>query len=305
MSFLDNYDKLKKSIPVPAVHITTLENCELVDYTHHSKDCYKTFVTMSSERCMYLDDCGMNKDVVDGVLCAFSELCYENVDSLNCYNCSFLDKCHGCKDSRFSFMCNNCSDCFGCVALTSKQYCIFNKQYTKEEYFKEVERLKQQDQESILSKLSKIKKGVPIPASTQQNNENCLYGDFINNSKNTYWAFDAFWAENSGYLFFSGKVRDCWDVTYGGGGTGKQALESYSEGCYEVAGGANIYNCFFIELCINSSDCMYSSRLQNCTDCFGCVGLSNKQYCVLNNQLTKEEYQKAVTFYKKELGWQK
>ena len=28
----------------------------------------------------------------------------------------------------------SCSDCFGCVGLRNKQYCIFNKQYTKEEY---------------------------------------------------------------------------------------------------------------------------------------------------------------------------
>ncbi len=30
--------------------------------------------------------------------------------------------------------CFNCSDCFGCVGLRNKQYCVFNKQYTKEEY---------------------------------------------------------------------------------------------------------------------------------------------------------------------------
>jgi len=304
MNFFDSYDKLKKSIPIPSVQITNLESCDLVDYTHHSKNCYQTFVVLNSERCMYVDDCGMNKDVVDSILCAFSELCYESVDSLNCYNCAFLNKCHGCRDSQFCFMCNNCSDCFGCVALTNKQYCIFNKQYSKDEYFKEIKKLKQQNPEFILSKLHGIKKDVPIPASTQQNNENCPYGDFINNSKNTYWAFDTFWAENSGYLFLSGKIRDSWDITYGGGGGGKQALESYSERCYEVSGGGGLYECFFTDHCSNCSNCFYSSRLRNCTDCFGCVGLNNKQYCVLNNQLTKEEYQKTVAFYKKELGWQ-
>jgi len=39
------------------------------------------------------------------------------------------------------YYCNNChycTDCFGCVGLQRKQYCLFNKQYTKEEYEKEV-----------------------------------------------------------------------------------------------------------------------------------------------------------------------
>ena len=29
-------------------------------------------------------------------------------------------------------------------------------------------------------------------------------------------------------------------------------------------------------------------------DCFGCVGLRNKSYCILNTQYTKEEYEELV-----------
>jgi hypothetical protein len=36
----------------------------------------------------------------------------------------------------YSALCVGCTDCFGCVGLKKKQYCILNKQYTKEEYFK-------------------------------------------------------------------------------------------------------------------------------------------------------------------------
>ncbi len=32
------------------------------------------------------------------------------------------------------FCFNNCKNLFGCVGLKNKEYCIFNKQYTKEEY---------------------------------------------------------------------------------------------------------------------------------------------------------------------------
>ena len=38
-------------------------------------------------------------------------------------------------------MCHHCQDCFGCIGLKNQQYCIFNKQYTKEEYEKTVAQL--------------------------------------------------------------------------------------------------------------------------------------------------------------------
>jgi hypothetical protein len=38
-------------------------------------------------------------------------------------------------------MCHHCQDCFSCIGLKNKQYCIFNKQYTKAEYEKTVAHL--------------------------------------------------------------------------------------------------------------------------------------------------------------------
>src|SRR5207302_864058 len=57
--------------------------------------------------------------------------CGENVDNLKfCFlaypNCQNLEYCISVR---------RCQDCFGCVGIKDKQYCIFNKQYTKEEYF--------------------------------------------------------------------------------------------------------------------------------------------------------------------------
>src|SRR3989338_11485568 len=38
--------------------------------------------------------------------------------------------------------CNNCEYCFGCVGLKNKKYCIFNKQYSADEYWKLVDDIK-------------------------------------------------------------------------------------------------------------------------------------------------------------------
>ncbi len=46
------------------------------------------------------------------------------------------------KDLEYCAFCQKSSDLFGCVGLKNKQYCIFNKQYTKEEYEKLVPKIK-------------------------------------------------------------------------------------------------------------------------------------------------------------------
>ncbi len=62
------------------------------------------------------------------------ELSYECSSNFKLYNCGFcfnsvfLNNCFYCET------CANLDNCFWCVWLNQKQYCIFNKQYTKEEY---------------------------------------------------------------------------------------------------------------------------------------------------------------------------
>jgi hypothetical protein len=41
-----------------------------------------------------------------------------------------------CVNVSFSVNCLGCIDCFGCNGLRKKQYCILNKKYDKETYFK-------------------------------------------------------------------------------------------------------------------------------------------------------------------------
>ena len=56
-----------------------------------------------------------------------------------------LKFCYECwpssQNMEYSAHCRSSSDCFGCFGLKKKQYCIFNKQYSKEEYFSLRERI--------------------------------------------------------------------------------------------------------------------------------------------------------------------
>ena len=64
------------------------------------------------------------------------------VGGLGCYNIKFCFSCWvNVRDLEYCIFCTSSSDCFGCVGLQKKQYCIFNKQYTKEEYYTQREKI--------------------------------------------------------------------------------------------------------------------------------------------------------------------
>ncbi|MFH0818982.1 MAG: hypothetical protein V1898_03240 [Patescibacteria group bacterium] len=73
-----------------------------------------------------------------------SELIYESVScGVGSSNIKFCSQVwNKCSEMEY---CDNClngsSDCFGCCCLTKKKYCILNKQYNKQEYFKLKEKI--------------------------------------------------------------------------------------------------------------------------------------------------------------------
>ena len=71
---------------------------------------------------------------------------YENCTSgLGVQNSHFLKFCWSeVVDSEYCMDCRGISNCFGCVGLKQKQYCIFNKQYSREDYFAEIAKIKHQ-----------------------------------------------------------------------------------------------------------------------------------------------------------------
>ena len=83
--------------------------------------------------------------------------------------------------------------------------------------------------------------------------------------------------------------RDCVDCT---------TMYTKGERCYQCINVDNSYQCQFCILCNNCSNCYYCYDLRGCTDCFLSVNLRNKTNYFLNQQYTKEEYQKKVAEFK-------
>jgi hypothetical protein len=95
---------------------------------------------MGSQDCRFVVNARNMKNVYDVLVFGEdggAEFCYESHEiGDGARNTCFTDQCWGSVyDIYYSKLCfSNSHHLFGCVGLKKSQYCIFNKQYTKEEY---------------------------------------------------------------------------------------------------------------------------------------------------------------------------
>lgn len=295
MDFYGEFKKLVYSRPKNAIHNRSSENAQFGDYVFRSKNIYLSYFLTEAQDCYYSEYLSNCRDCNDCSHVSASELCYECVDCAGLYNCSHLQDCHNCSNTDFSLDCLNCKDCFGCAGLRNQQYCIFNKPYSESTYKEKVETLRKNPPAKILEILSpEFDKHPRLYARLLKGEENC-YGDYIYYSKNCFQCFNVRGLENSAYVsevlspeYSSANCIDC-DFATG------------IELCYECANVNLCTNCNFLEDCVSCSDSEYLINCYNCQNCFGCAYVSNKEYCVLNRQLTRDEYLLALQKIKGEL----
>ena len=116
------------------------------DYIYESKNTSESYMVNGMEDCKYTQFVTLkgSKDCFDYTSWGNgAELIYEcYVTGEGAYNNKFSVECWpNSQNIEYSLYCINCKDCFACINLKKKQYCILNKQYTKEEYFKLKERI--------------------------------------------------------------------------------------------------------------------------------------------------------------------
>ncbi|HMY80952.1 MAG TPA: hypothetical protein PK048_03865 [Candidatus Absconditabacterales bacterium] len=121
--------------------------------------------------------------------------------------------------------------------------------------------------------------------------ENCTFTNDFALGKNCYMCFHMGEAENDLYCYFCNTSKELIDCNIVTGGS------SYS---YECIIGSNLYKCKYLIKSINCNECLYGVQLSGCSNCFGCYGLQNKQYCINNEQHTKEEYFQRIKHLEKE-----
>ncbi len=115
-------------------NVVNAEGCT-GDYIENSSNCVDCYDMTDSQDCRYVCVGVNTKDCYDcSNMYLKPELCYQTLGTIEAYNVAYCLYVFYSQRMLYCDTCYYCSDCFGCIGLTRKQYCIFNKQYTKEEY---------------------------------------------------------------------------------------------------------------------------------------------------------------------------
>lgn len=295
INFYQQFKELVASKPMSANFARASENVQFGDYHFRSKNMYLSYFSQESQDCLYSDYLGKSHDCVDCTYVTNAELCYECVDSSNLYDCTYLQDCHHCSQVQFSLDCINCKNCFGCFGLRQQKFCIFNKAYTEEEYFQKINQFLKASPKKIFKIMhEEFIKTPRLYAHVFKSGGNSL-GDYLYNSKSCFFCYNVHTTSGSGYCNdFISEVDTSSDVF-------EAEFCAGMSNCYDADSCFNCSDCNFIK---NSTQCEESEYLLNCfncKNCFGCSYLENKQYYLLNKQLSREEYEYAVRMIKTKL----
>lgn len=150
LNFPNRYANILKSQDVTGDIIINAKN---------SKSCFDIYGGVEdSKYLIHIVDMKDSYDIYGGG--AGASLMYEGVDAgLQASKQLFSVFTHGCIDTYYTYMCLGSKDLFGCIGLRNKQYCIFNKQYSKEKYFELIEKIKKQMMEvPYIDKMGRVYK---------------------------------------------------------------------------------------------------------------------------------------------------
>ncbi len=287
--FFDQWQELCLAVPRPSLFTGYEfdENCAYTNHAGKNKNCYMIFDSDENRDCYYSYSINQCENCCDCFRVRKSELCYECVDCVRCYGSSYLQDCDNCSSSLFLKNCTGCKDCLMCSNMKNKQFCIENKQYTEAEFHATRDLLRTRSALcSAQERFRALKLEYPQKYMHGVQNEDVL-GDYLVGCKNAQFCFDSedLWDCRYVYQGFM-PLKNCMDIQECGDG----------ELLYECSVmGYDIHSSLFCSHVLASvSEMIYCSLCPHSKNCFGCIGVQRKQYCILNKQYTKEEYEALV-----------
>lgn len=263
-------------------------NSEYGNYNGNVKNCYLCFSTVESEDIAYCAHCSSVRQSYDLGWTQNSELCYQLTNSDKCNHCEFSHDIRESMFSNFLFSCSNVSNSFMSSNLKNGEYYFRNKKCSQVEYEQQIKNINMGSYSAVteLLKEFEVVKKSSIHKYAEIKNSIKSTGDNIINSKGIRNSFDVSDSEN---VYHSVRVlKNCREVSdiYGSAGA---ELVYEGIGC----GFSPKQNLFTFSIDV-SNNLTYCGVCKNSSNLFACVGLRNKQYCILNKQYTKDEYEELV-----------
>ncbi len=281
--FFYQLKQLQEKIPRPHQVGENNYNCDWCDDAWNCKNCY---LSRSMDKCENLSYSYRILDSKDSYDLVYSFSLQDSYDCLFChhsFNLNFSENSRDCINSYFLFDCRNCQDCFMSWNLRNKQYCIRNTQYTKEDYFKELQKINLGSHQNIQDLKTEFKSIVKDKVIHRENfniKTTSSTGNYMTDCDKCANVFSWEESQNCRNSMRGLRCKDSID----------QAFTWNTEAC---GNNAAVDGGYMLKHSARSIG-RYSEYLDLCLEveyCFGCVGLRKKKYCIFNKQYSKEEYE--------------
>jgi hypothetical protein len=290
-SFFEQFKSLSDVTPRIAIMSRDSVNSPYTHLSSGNKNGYLLVESSFNENLQYGYWMQHTKDSIDNAFGTNLEICYQTIGGFKSYNVKYSEMFFDSSDSWFLKSCIDCHDCFGCINLLHKKYCFLNEQLSKEEYTKRLSEMRLDTYEGIGAARTMVdafyEKYPNRPGELSEKFSPGSTGNYISDSTRCRDCFYALGAEDCRYsIHILINIKDCYDVDTAG---------LNASLLYESMNTAiSVQKVFFSNRCWTGHDIFYSESLDNSENCFGCISLNKKSYCILNKQYSKEEYQELM-----------
>lgn len=271
------------------------ENVRYADTVYGAKNSYMTIsVGDICENVLYsLLVFGNCTNIINSaIITSNCENIYHCVNITDSFNVFYSKYVHNSANIRFSSNLIGCADCICCSWLENKQYCIKNVSYEKEEFYAQKQKILERRSEYIFLFQAIPNEATPRSShdctgnaiSFSEHVENAYFVSRVSNGRNVICGDGTPLSSNLYDIVDNSKIDDA----YGWMGSWQNSTHMY---CWSNAATCNnIY---------------YSYFMDHCSYCLGCIGLKNKQFCILNKEYTKEKRLELVDqiFTQMESDW--
>ena len=287
-TFTEQFAALNRDVPHMSLFTTNVENSYYTNHALNAKNTYLIAGATDIEDSLYGRFVISCKDIVDGLSLYSCQRCYECVASQGCYQCIQALYSTNCSDCLMIEDCQNCRNCLLCFGLKGQEYCFLNERIGKEAYqarLKELLPLTPEKLALLHNRFVALKTPLPHRAQYLFGCEDST-GDMLFQSKACRNCYDCSQCEDCQFVTNTPKGLRSQDANYTAPGGVRF--------CYNVCSTVGVERATATFLVWYGNDVLYSRECHNCSHVFGCNSMKRKQYCILNAQYTKKEYEALV-----------
>lgn len=288
--FYSDLKDLFKEVPFLNLFAFNNENSDYTNGSEWNKNCYMIFASDHNQNCYYSYSILKCKNVVDCYGCKWCENSYQAIDSINSMKIIYSQNVEDSFNITFSYNVKNCKNVFLSTDLKDKEYYFMNQYVWKEKRESDITPriqniFKNGEYEMYEEKLENIKKWSIVKNMNIMNTYNGIW-DLISNSKNVKHSFEVHDAEDIIGVINANNCKDImwWYVVV----DGSQKVHEW------VWCAANYATSTVRNSRTPVKNTHFSNFIMNVENMLGVVSCRDKQYCILNKQYTKEQWEEKA-----------